>query len=90
MTADDLDKLLAVIGDHAERLRDKGVLSISVDGIAVKLAAPTPQLPAAQPPKPRVNPFEDPTAYGLPEGAEVPGLDWFAEVQAQRNKELAR
>ncbi len=74
----DLATALTLIGDHAARLREQGVLELTVDGVTVKLAPSQPNVvmvdkPAVTPP---VDPLNDPATFGLAPGSKLPGLDW--------------
>lgn len=73
-----LAESLRLIAEHAPKLRAAGVQSLTVDGVSMVLLPPDPPAYVApaltdedeQP----VSLLDDPSAYGLPDGAEVPGF----------------
>ncbi len=74
----DLDKTIATVIAHSERLRAAGVLKLSVDGVAFELApylAPADTSDSQLPEKPkRRGMIDDPALYGREDDAPVPGL----------------
>ena len=73
----DLDAKLALVAEHAPKLRAAGVQVLAIDGITMHLAPHDPPAPVdLRPPEDEtpVRDLDDPSTYGLPEGAEVPGF----------------
>jgi hypothetical protein len=76
------DELLALIAAKAPELRKAGVKAVTLDGdgFRVELAPHVDETPA---PSTKANgdvvepadPWNDPSTYGLPPGAKVPGFD---------------
>lgn len=71
-----LAETLRIIADNAPALRAAGVQSLTVEGVSMVLVPPDPPAfvevaPDRDEPTSDMN---DPTTYGLPEGAEPPGF----------------
>ncbi len=76
-SSDGLNAAILLVIEHAPRLRTAGVHSLSIDGVAMVLLPPEPPSPQVSPPDEDEAPrdlLHDPSAYGLPEDAELPGF----------------
>lgn len=82
-----LAEQLALIADKAVELRKAGVTEFTLDGLSVRLAPymepEQPQAQAQQAEHDDVDALDDPSTYGLPPGAPVPG---FAALRERREK----
>lgn len=72
----DLADALRIIIDNAKAAREAGVSSVRVEGVEFTLreADPPPADDKKQPEERRLSTLDDPTTWGLPEGAQVPGF----------------
>ena len=80
--------LFELVIELGPRLREAGAAEIDLDGFVVRLAPAQMQASAPAPSSAPRNTFEDPEAYGLPPGADVPGLEWFEHLR-RKPDELA-
>jgi hypothetical protein len=72
--------LLALIAREAPALRRAGVTELVFDGVSVKLAPHVDEsVVNAEPPPPEPVGWDDPSLYGLPKGAQVPGFKALRE-----------
>jgi hypothetical protein len=73
----DLAAQLAILAEHAPRLRAAGIQHLKVADLELVLAPPDPspviELGAADAEEPR-GVLDDASTYGLPEDADVPGF----------------
>ncbi len=79
----DMAAALQLVTEHAPRLRAAGVHSLSIGGVSMVLLppeppAPTPEVVEDDAPKDLLH---DRSAYGLPDGAELPGFRRPADME---------
>lgn len=83
---DQPEKLFALLEEHAESLRKKGVRVVKIDGFEFALDAPPPvPLPKGEEKDDGFNhpdPFKDPALYGRTNG--VPGFPRLSELRRQK------
>lgn len=74
----DLAARLALLAEHAPKLRAAGVQALTIDGITLALAPPDPQQPAPEHAEAApVSAFDDPDTY---QGGKVPGFPRPADL----------